>query len=176
MLKKYNNYKNEFELNEVKIHKQLVDYATDYLENEYQLELTIPIEINGRLSRSAGRFQSYIQIRKPVRIEISKKHIILSLMENNFDTVLDTLTHELIHYALFVKNLPHRDNDNYFIQECNRQKVSLIHEGPQLKHVYICENGHNFYSSNKFDEKKYNCGCGSKIKYVKQDIIYPKKK
>lgn len=169
MLKKYEECKNE--LNEGKIIEELVGYARAYLSDEYNLELLVPIEINRRLSRSVGRFIYQPRLRKPVKIEISKKHIILSIMNDTFVDVFDTLKHELIHYALFVKELPHRDSDHQFIKECTRQNVSLRHDGPQLKHVYQCNNGHRITRNNKFDVRKYRCGCGEKLSYINQEIL-----
>ena len=94
-------------------------HSRNYLKDNFGIDLTVPIEVNGRLSRALGRFISYRG--KPRKIELAK-----SLLEDYDEkTILDVLNHELIHYALCTLQKPHNDNDKYFIDTCKRLNVSL---------------------------------------------------
>lgn len=120
--------------------ERLTNEAKAFLKSEFDLELTIPIGVNGRLSRAMGRFShENCKERKPVKIELSKKVV------DNFPDkhIKDTLYHELIHYALFVKGLPYRDSDKYFIDTCHRLGVSLGYDGEDgyfgTGYRYVCQ-------------------------------------
>lgn len=54
--------------------EELTIFAEDFLLENYQLTLTIPIEINGRLKRRMGRFH-FTRDGEPVKIDLSKNLI-----------------------------------------------------------------------------------------------------
>lgn len=90
--------------------------ANKFLQKAYGLNLEVPLVINSRLKSTFGRFIYNATHRTPMRIEISKNYI-----ENQaWSTVLETLVHECIHYALFVQNLPHRDGNPVFEAELKK--------------------------------------------------------
>lgn len=94
-------------------------HSQSFLKENFNIELKVPIEVNGRLSSALGRF--IINGGRADRIELSKN----LLYNYNDTTIIDVLNHELVHYALYVLQKPYSDNDRYFIETCKRLNVSL---------------------------------------------------
>lgn len=115
--------------------KELEDYAIKYMQEEFALEMGIPIKLNGRLTKGLGQFV-YSYNEGAVKIELSKKLV----QYNDNETVLDVLYHELIHYALFLQGLPFDDRDQTFIEACESRNVGLTKTGRYKleRHVYQC--------------------------------------
>ena len=108
---------------------EIEEYARRFLKETYNLELTIPIVINGRLTRALG---SYVTTRsgnneKPVRIELSKKHLEYSKIED----IQDTIKHEIIHHALHLLGKPFDDGHPIFESELKK------HCSIRMKTVYV---------------------------------------
>lgn len=149
----------------------LEDIAKDFLQEEFGIDLEIPIEINGRLSRSLGRFVCYPSRKKSVKIELSKN--LLEFYDD--DEVVDTLRHECVHYALFELGKPFKDHDTYFINTCNRLNVGLTnttqHKG--LVHVYKCLGCNKEHEVlRRFNPKAYRCSrCKEGFEYVSQKVV-----
>lgn len=96
--------------------EELTAYAEQFLRETYGMELGIPIEINGRLSRAQGRYISSYDEKEPKRIELAK-----FLINYGTDSAIkDTLKHELVHYAFHVQGLPFDDGDKEFEDELVR--------------------------------------------------------
>lgn len=95
---------------------QMEKTANEFLEKAYGFKLDIPIVINGRLKSVFGRFVYNAQRKEPLRIEMSKNYV----THQKATTVEETLIHELIHYALFVQNLPFNDGHPYFEAELKK--------------------------------------------------------
>lgn len=79
--------------------ENIVDKAIEDYNNKYNENIpsrNFPIQINGRLTRTLGRFSFYISkgIVLPKHIEISK----LFLLNADIDNVIDTILHETAHY------------------------------------------------------------------------------
>jgi SprT-like family. len=82
----------------------------------FGLELNIPVELNGRLSICLGYFQYNNKSKLPIKIVISKE-----VNEHYKPTsTLDTLLHEITHWACFVRNKPYSDGDDFFESELKR--------------------------------------------------------
>lgn len=95
------------------------EYSQKYVKDNFNIDLTVPIEVNGRLSSALGRFISYRG--QPRKIELSK-----TLLEDyDANTIFDVLNHELIHYALCTLKKPYHDHQAYFIDTCKKLNVSL---------------------------------------------------
>lgn len=91
----------------------LTSFAKDFLKENYNINIDIPIKINNRLKRSMGRLIINGMSRHPESIELAG-----FLLEYGTNSVIvDTLKHELIHYACFVLGKPYRDGDAYFENE-----------------------------------------------------------
>lgn len=100
--------------------KELESIANEFLI-EYGTTLKVPIIRNNRLKSSLGIFYYNDTKHVPIRIELGGV-----LFTHAHESVLiDTLKHELIHYALFTMKLPFQDDDQYFIDECKRLGVGL---------------------------------------------------
>ena len=146
-------------------------FAREFLDEHYQLELKIPILINNRLSATLARFA--YKKNQALRIELSGNLI----KYGHPYYKLDTLKHELIHYALFVKGLPNADDDEEFINELKRLKVGATDEIFVGKtHLITCDNCNNMYevhtktqALNKRNNKKTAC-CKSTYEYVGECI------
>jgi len=97
--------------------QQIEVYAKDFLKKQYNLELTVPIEINGRLKIVLGRFKNTGAInRRPVKIEMSKQYLIHGKLED----IQSTIRHECIHYALYVTGKPYKDGERLFESELRK--------------------------------------------------------
>jgi SprT-like protein len=146
---------------------QLKKYAEKFLDDNYGLELVVPLELNGRLKRACGRFVSYANPRKPKVVEMSK-----SFIENNEPKlVLDVLRHELVHYALFMQNKPNSDGHPVFENELKRlgivsQKTIDKYEIASELQIYQCkECNHEFKLTKRLKNNGINhkCKCGGKL-------------
>lgn len=94
------------------IQKMFEKEAVYFLRNNFDLNLDIPIEINARLTRTHGYF-SHTQ-KKALKISMSKKFISSAVLMGEIDAVIDTLRHELVHYALFKLGKKYSDGDYEF--------------------------------------------------------------
>lgn len=120
--------------------KQLETYTRNFLKQNYNLELTVPVRINNRLSRALGRFSYNQRSRMPVAIEFSK-HLIAT---QDVDMILDVARHEAIHYALFVQGKPHKDGEPLFESELvkhnskSTRSFNVIESMNSNYHLYLC--------------------------------------
>jgi SprT-like protein len=126
---------------------QLEKYAKKFLKDNYNMELLVPLKINGRLRTACGRFV-YTRFKSgkpsvPKVVELNRY-----FLENNEpDVVLDVLRHELVHYALFMQGKPHRDGHPVFENELKRLGIVSqstvdkynIKSKPVNIRVYECE-------------------------------------
>lgn len=141
---------------------EMVEFAKEFLRNEYGLDLEIPIKVNNRLSRSNGRFLTIKQVStnrsRAHSIEISGK----ILKYDTKDFVLGTLKHELVHYALFRKGAPYRDGDTYFENELKRVGApsTMTRQSSAPRPTYRCTGCGNVHiSSRRFNVNNYVSTC-----------------
>jgi len=153
--------------------EQLEYLANDFLLENFNLELSVPVKISGRLTATAGYFQWKIKKstkeRIPVNITLSKN---LILYYDNKD-IIETLYHECVHYALFVLGEPYKDGDHHFESTLTRLGVprtgTLEHRGKV--HLYECEECHKqIQELRRFNTERYSCICNGKFRYVKEFI------
>lgn len=140
------------------IEQKLTQEAMKFLADAYNLPLLIPIKINGRLKRVAGRFIHLPGIS--LSIEIAKDYAL------NLDPkkLTSLLKHELIHYALFELCLPYKDSDSYFQNELIRHNATL--EIPNIRiYIFKCESGHDVHTHRKLRSPRWRCKCGSKLQF-----------
>ncbi|MBU6154794.1 MAG: SprT-like domain-containing protein [Bdellovibrionales bacterium] len=118
-------------MNEFDLEKMFGDWNQEGFEGE----LSIPkIRWNPRLRTSAGRFipdpsGCVIEVASYLRDELDAEKLIR-----------DTLGHEMIHYWLFVKNLPY-GHTSLFHQKMEQIGVSRYNPVPKhrpFKHCYEC--------------------------------------
>lgn len=95
--------------------EQMTIFANNFLKDEFGLGLKIPIEITGRLTRTGGAFHYKSRRKESVVIKMSERFVACALLDNDgINAILDILKHELVHYALYELDKPHRDGDYEF--------------------------------------------------------------
>lgn len=160
------------------VEKEMENFAREFLKEEFGVDLTIPIKINSRLTSTFGWFRGRTNrvtgVREPVVIEISKNMI----EYQGFDFAYGTLKHELVHYALYIQNLPYNDGTYTFEQELKRVGAPSSGTRKALikKEVYQCKGcSHKFLRNrklnnhNKYKGSNYNCTCGGQLNYIGQE-------
>lgn len=153
--------------------KKYYTVANNFLKENFDLKLNIPIQLNGRLKRALGTYYQKYDNNEliPSSINLSK-----NLFEyHDESTIIDVLKHELIHYALHVKGLPYDDNDYEFINTCNRLGVSLTNtiKYKGKIHVFSCKcEGKEFLEKRKFKNGTYRCKkCKGDLNFKETRII-----
>jgi SprT-like protein len=147
---------------------QLKAYANKFLKENYNMTLTVPLQLNGRMKRTCGWFKhmKYKDGRREAKcIELNKYFV-----ENNEPTiVLDVLRHELVHYALFMQGRPNSDGHPVFENELRRLGVVSqstidkydIESKPVKIQIYQCANCNTVYKRQRSlpnGGRNYCCG------------------
>lgn len=99
--------------------EELTQLAEDFLRENYSMALEIPIKRNNRLRTTMGRFSRYGDDSN-MKIELAGFMFEYAAKE----IVIDTLYHELVHYALYTLKEPHYDGHPHFEAELKRLGVS----------------------------------------------------
>src|SRR5690625_3524081 len=99
--------------------EDLTEYAEKFLADKYGFKLAIPIKRNNRLTRTLGQYISDHR-GQPLGIELSGR----ILDYGSKWAILDTLKHELIHYAVHCLGEDFNDGADYFENELRKQGVS----------------------------------------------------
>jgi SprT-like protein len=146
---------------------QLQMYAKKFLKDNYNLDLVVPLQLNGRLNTCKGRFVSYRGTKIPKVIELNK----IFVEHNDPAVVLDVLRHELVHYALFMLNKPNSDGHPVFENELKR--LGVISQFAIDKYdivtkcqVYGCSNCKKEYTMARRlsgNGKNHRCKCGGSL-------------
>lgn len=159
-------------VNHTLIEQAVTEYARKFLKSAYDMDLEIPIVINGRLKSVFARFIWRKSDKKPLRLEFSKNYI----MYHEPIKILETIKHECIHYALFVKGLPFRDGDSYFEKELvkhgSHSTGTSKYKGKVV--VYACPNCDTTYNRKKRYAKNkiyYSHCCKEEILCLGEKII-----
>lgn len=134
---------------------------------EKELNLNIPIEINGRLTRTLGAF--YHTNTKALKIGISKKQIIGAVADNNLEPILDTLRHEVVHYAMFTLKKGYNDGDKDF--EDALAKIGVSASGATSKQKINSQKELIWYSM-KDNYACPDCGDEYKVTHKKSAVNY----
>jgi len=101
-------------------HKQklvaiLSQHAQKFLRSNFNMDLKIPIVIDGRMTTNLGAFRGYHdRAFGPIDIRMNKQALLLNEHENNLAGILKTLEHECIHYACYMQGKPCNDGDQCF--------------------------------------------------------------
>lgn len=155
--------------------QQLEEIAEQFLIENFNLKLNIPIRISNRMSKALGNFRVVENTATGVR---RAKDIAISgnlLKYYKTEEVIDTLKHECVHYALFMLGKPYLDGQNYFEKTLRRLGVSSTQttEFKGKVHVYGCTScNYQFHRARRFNVSKYCCGkCGGSLAYIKQELV-----
>lgn len=105
--------------------QQMERYADNFLKEHFKLNLEIPIEIDGRLTRAGGSFHYMRKDNKPIKIKMSERFVACALKdtEEGVHAILDVLNHELVHYALCVLGKEFNDGKDDFEQTLARLNI-----------------------------------------------------
>ena len=134
---------------------------------EKELNLNIPIEINGRLTKTLGAF--YHNNYRALKIGISKKQVIGAVIDGNIEPILDTLRHEVVHYAMYTLKKGYNDGDKDF--EDTLEKLGIGASGATSKKRIKSQKEMVWYSM----KDVYTCsGCGveHKAEHKKTSTTY----
>ena len=99
--------------------EELTQLAADFLRKHYDMSLDISIRRNNRLRKCLGVFR-WLSEWEPEVIELSGDLLTYGAR----DVVIDTLYHELIHYALFTQQRQFRDGEEDYESELRKHSVS----------------------------------------------------
>lgn len=107
-------------MSEVLTIEELTQYAEKFLADKYGFKLAIPIKRNNRLTNTLGRYISCAETGQPLKIDLSGR-----LLEYGTEwAILDTLKHELIHYATHCLGENFDDGADFFENELRKHGVS----------------------------------------------------
>lgn len=118
ILKNVEKHSDKIYCNDLSTNKDLEEYSKQWLRDNYNLSLNIPIEYCDYSKidnisvdiNTLGTF--FTRNNKPHVIYINKNI-------KDFNIIVErTLIHELIHYRLFSIGKPYKDNEDYFKNEC----------------------------------------------------------
>lgn len=149
--------------------KDLTEYAEKFLMENYGLELTHPIIINGRLTSAYGRVMFTHGYKDVTSIDIAKRLMVFA----HQGVILDTLKHELIHYALWKLEKPFDDNDQCFKDELVKHGATgegEIEVGEYYKYICVKASCGKDYRVRKILGNGYTCQCNSKIKLTEKYV------
>jgi len=152
--------------------------AQNFLAKFYpEVPLTIPIEVNGRLTRVFGHFKYNPRTREPIKISLAKR----MFTKENQHLILGTLYHELVHYACFVKGAPYKDGHPYFERELIRcdapaTRTQQYEDKSLMKvHAYHCTKCEKLFnrrrklsSGDSYGKlaSTHRCPCSGKLRYM----------
>ncbi len=153
--------------------EEMTEEDRRFLSVNYGIDLRIPVRRNNRLKRTLGQFIH--RGRESDCIELSG----ILLDYGGKEAAIDTLKHELIHYALFELEKPYRDGDPTFENELRKHNVSptdtLECFGPIVRFECV-ECGNESFTETKRvgispQSYKTKC-CKAALINVRNDVIY----
>ena len=154
-------------------------FANQFLMENFNMQLNIPIKMNGRLTSTMGRYLSkrnYLGNVIPDSIELSKRYLLAALIVDDLEEIYDTLKHELVHYALSVQGKNFSDGDYDFEHKLYELNISAsgstpIHKrltkrtlrnyAPYNKEEFFFRSGKSYYSQVTVKNQKYGIYKGS---------------
>lgn len=112
----------------------LTNYAVHFLQDNFNLELSIPIMRNNRLRTTLGR---YVMTKRgePLKIDLSGN----LLNYGTEETILGVLKHECVHYAFHVQGKNFRDGNPEFeatLKRLNAPSTETLKVGKF--YVFLC--------------------------------------
>lgn len=140
------------------IRVKMLAYAENFLAKNFNLSLTIPIEINNRLRSNGGVFKYADNGRgcfTPLKIEIAK----FIIESGTYTEIIETLEHELVHYALCTLKKPHKDSDSLFKTTCKNLNIPLSHKVIKNLYQYECVDCHKVHKMTRIIPKNQYAVC-----------------
>lgn len=120
------NIKNDFQL-------EMEKYARNFLKLHFDMQLGIPIVIDGRLTRAGGSY--HYNGKNGLRIKMSERFVACALMdeEEGLEAILDVLGHELVHYAVHMQGKPFSDGNKEFEETLAKLNIGASGTTPTNK-------------------------------------------
>ncbi len=147
--------------------EELYRCADKFLQENFGIELEIPIRLSKRMKSKLGAFQMKLQNKKVV-----SKEIVISdsfLNNNSAETILDVLYHECVHYALYTLKKPYKDSDREFNETLERLGIAKTrtYKYKGQAYLYQCKKcSYQFTKRVKGYNKRYICRhCRGKFIY-----------
>lgn len=165
--------------------KEAKAFANQFLMENFNMQLNIPIKMNGRLTSTMGRYLSkrnYLGNVIPESIELSKRYLLAALIVDDLEEIYDTLKHELVHYALSVQGKNFSDGDYDFEHKLYELNISASGSTPARKRLskrtlryyapykiyqgdnkeeFIFRSGESYYESATVKSRQYGVYKGS---------------
>lgn len=113
-------------------------YARMFLKKNFNMNLKIPIKIDGRLTRAGGSFHFFSgKNKRSDMIKMSERFIACALRdeEDGVEAILDVLKHELVHYALFEQGRDFSDGEKDFENTLKELKIGSSGATPESKRL-----------------------------------------
>lgn len=124
---------------------------------------------NKRLRTTGGRY-----LLATHDIEINP----LMLSQFDLNNLTGIIKHELVHYHLHTRHLPHMHRDKEFKQLL--KQVDGLRYAPRISKMqnqkkywlYVCEKGHKIYRQRRINTARFVCGdCKTALKLVRYDYL-----
>lgn len=140
-------------------HQELMKIANEFLQENYNMKMEIPLKFNTRLKSTLGRFMYTKHGHKivPISIELSVEALTVRPKEQ----IIDIFKHELVHYACCFTEKPFGDGQSYFENELKRLGISRTNTfKPMGKiHKYTCKNCGSEFLRKKKIPRGGRCTC-----------------
>lgn len=106
-----------------KFENQMKVYSRNFLKENFDMKLEIPIKIDGRLTRTGGSYHH--TTKKALMIKVSERFMYGALLDETegVGAILDILEHELVHYALHMQGKDYNDGSKEFEETLARLNV-----------------------------------------------------
>lgn len=183
-VKEYNQLKKLKEKEMPAFLNEAKTFANNFLMENFNMRLEIPIKMNGRLTRTMGRYlaRNYFGSVIPKSIELSKTYLVAALIVGDLEEIYDTLKHELVHYALSVQGKNYSDGDYDFEKKLYELNISSSGSTPVRKRLskrtlryyvpykiyqgdnkeeFIFRSGNSYYESATVKSREYGVYKGS---------------
>ena len=105
-VQEFNKYKKNLKL------EPYEKFAQDFLKKHFNLDLEIPLKLNGHLKRAVGRFIA--RNKTPLYIELGTEFFAGNELVNKMEDNYKILGHELVHYAFLLQGKDNRDGSYEF--------------------------------------------------------------
>ena len=118
--------------------QEMKEYAKIFLRQNFNMNLRIPIKIDGRLTRAGGSFHFFSGKNKRAdMIKMSERFIACAFhdKEDGVEAILDVLRHELVHYALFEQGKNFSDGDEDFENALKELEIGSSGATPESKRL-----------------------------------------
>lgn len=102
---------------------KLTQYAHNFLNDNFNIELMTSIKFNNRMKSSLGLTELFTSTNECNGIYLSGELFNISTFDDTHEYLYDTLKHELVHYALYILNKNYNDGSKDFEDTLKRLDI-----------------------------------------------------